>query len=971
MLSDTKNIITRPATAQQAQRSKEMKLSRDKSRAKISIEKPPLPPMKPPVPLSPPPVSKLKELPPIVKKPAPPRPLHKPPPPKVKPPIQDAKIPFSQSKKETVKNDKPPALIRDEVKEIQVEKSGKKKLLDLNIREQNIDVKENNMNAKTEEDKSKVNATTVEVTKPENIVLKRSNEEVVNISPEINHEEATAIPVQQKVETRDTNKKRKEAVVAKQEVTLVTSSGREDLGYKYISKLKGNIKIVLKELSNVKRLDTIGNKMSKLDPYITVTLGEGKSAESQKSKQLKAQTSDVNLADEVISFNIVDLESNSTGKDIVLHLKVWNSNFFKNSIIAETGVSLLDHFATKPFSTSLKLQLSIVVGKKKFKQRVVNGFIKVDFVFKPIRFGYLDISCKEASNLKNMDFLGKNDPYCVLKFGKQEQKSPVVKNAGKNADFKGHTFKLYIGKKNFFEKVTFSIFDEDLGKDDLIGAFALNVYDLASKAKNLIELLEEGKPDVFSGSKSLYQGKKLSGQINLLIEYFPAGELKIEIKDGINLESKDKLSRQDPFVQLDIKGSRISHTKKTRTIWKGGKNVKFNETFVFNVIDHTDTHLKVFDEDYLSSNDLIGLCKFSILPVYRYGVLETKVKIKKKDQWGKVTTTGLIELVLFFTGPKGVSFPQVKSDSDTFDETDRKNIYEFAQDFKNKNTEDTKQIIDKENLEIQDKISPEFSEDEIAHAFRALDLDNNNYLGYDELYHSLACLGEYVTPREVEEMIAMLDADGDGQVSFSEFKAMMEHPDPGSEEFAIQQQNKLKNTEAQRESSKSVKNNITRLVRLFCVENSIDILQLKQFTKTLKKQEHLWENAAFKDFCSCFQVEPLGKYEQLYDHYKTFSINSDLRGFLLILASFLELPKSEKVDLCFDLFDSDKNNYFDEKELRMILRVSHFSNDTSSIDKKLRLLLSNQSEEKEVRLSRDKFEAMLIKFPNLLLPNIK
>lgn len=75
-----------------------------------------------------------------------------------------------------------------------------------------------------------------------------------------------------------------------------------------------------------------------------------------------------------------------------------------------------------------------------------------------------------------------------------------------------------------------------------------------------------------------------------------------------------------------------------------------------------------------------------------------------------------------------------------------------------------------------------FSDQEIKEAFLSFDLDGNSFVGAAELRHILSHLGEAVTDEEVDEMIRMVDRDGDGQVSFGEFYRMLTNgrdPPPG------------------------------------------------------------------------------------------------------------------------------------------------------------------------------------------------
>ena len=80
------------------------------------------------------------------------------------------------------------------------------------------------------------------------------------------------------------------------------------------------------------------------------------------------------------------------------------------------------------------------------------------------------------------------------------------------------------------------------------------------------------------------------------------------------------------------------------------------------------------------------------------------------------------------------------------------------------------------------------SEEEIREAFRyflvlfykiwmqifsVFDKDGNGYISSAELRHVMTNLGEKLTDEEVDEMIREADIDGDGQVNYEEFVAMM------------------------------------------------------------------------------------------------------------------------------------------------------------------------------------------------------
>merc|ERR1719440_455393 len=69
--------------------------------------------------------------------------------------------------------------------------------------------------------------------------------------------------------------------------------------------------------------------------------------------------------------------------------------------------------------------------------------------------------------------------------------------------------------------------------------------------------------------------------------------------------------------------------------------------------------------------------------------------------------------------------------------------------------------------------SGKFTDQEIKEAFDAFDLDHNGFVGAAEIRHVLINIGEQVTDEEVDEMINMVDKDGDGQVSWEEFYGLV------------------------------------------------------------------------------------------------------------------------------------------------------------------------------------------------------
>ncbi|KAK8783815.1 hypothetical protein V5799_009823 [Amblyomma americanum] len=65
------------------------------------------------------------------------------------------------------------------------------------------------------------------------------------------------------------------------------------------------------------------------------------------------------------------------------------------------------------------------------------------------------------------------------------------------------------------------------------------------------------------------------------------------------------------------------------------------------------------------------------------------------------------------------------------------------------------------------------TEEEIREAFKVFDRDGNGFITAAELRHVMTTLGEKLTNEEVDAMIREADVDGDGQINYDEFVALI------------------------------------------------------------------------------------------------------------------------------------------------------------------------------------------------------
>ncbi|KAI3659998.1 hypothetical protein MP638_000046 [Amoeboaphelidium occidentale] len=115
--------------------------------------------------------------------------------------------------------------------------------------------------------------------------------------------------------------------------------------------------------------------------------------------------------------------------------------------------------------------------------------------------GNLEVKILEARNLKDKDWLGKQDPYVQISAGSQRQRTRTVVNGGKNCYF-NETFNFSI--TSGVNELSITVWDEDTMKNDIIGTGSLGLQ----------QAFQTGIFDGWVSLRTATHGK-------------PAGELKV------------------------------------------------------------------------------------------------------------------------------------------------------------------------------------------------------------------------------------------------------------------------------------------------------------------------------------------------------------------------------------------------------------------------------------------------------------
>jgi serine/threonine-protein phosphatase 2B regulatory subunit len=408
--------------------------------------------------------------------------------------------------------------------------------------------------------------------------------------------------------------------------------------------------------------------------------------------------------------------------------------------------------------------------------------------------------------------------------------------------------------------------------------------------------------------------------------------------------------KADPYTKMRI-GTQEVMTKPNQG---GGKNPIWNEEFNFDVSNERDMDIEVLDKETVGNDKFMGQCKVSIMEWIANGKFEGDVDIQDKAS----KPVGRITLSVRFERPGagGAAAAAAKTD--------------LAASLK-MTVADGGAGGDM----IRDPAG-KFTDDEIYEAFKAFDLDKNNFVGAAEIRHVLINIGEQVTDEEVDEMIRMVDADGDGQVSWEEFYALVTGgkkppmalgaetrggttagkgaaPPPPTGQNVVQARNKKKSS-----------------LEEFAKENNLKPESIKKaykrFQATDKDKSGLVD---YTEFCEVLQVDPSPQCEgifQLYDYDKTGQI--DAREFLIAVSNYTGAGKEDKLKFAFMAFDEEGNGVITKAELLKILKANHMASHDAEVARKADTIMAQADKDGDGVITFDEFVIVSKKFPNILFP---
>ena len=426
---------------------------------------------------------------------------------------------------------------------------------------------------------------------------------------------------------------------------------------------------------------------------------------------------------------------------------------------------------------------------------------------------------------------------------------------------------------------------------------------------------------------------------------------------GVDLKAgQGMFGKADPYAKIRI-GTQEFSTKHNAG---GGKNPVWNEEFGFDISNEKDMDLEVLDKETVGNDKFMGRCKVSIMEWIANGRFEGDLDLQ--DKTGK--PVGRVTIAARFERPKGPGQQLAVEDDGG-----------ASKDLDKMKQQQAMVVASSGMGEAPRDPNGRFTDDEILEAFKAFDLDKNNFIGAAEIRHILINIGEQVTDEEVDEMIRMVDKDGDGQVSWEEFYEMVtggKKPPPGlgsgdgggggagvgSKAVVPTGQNVVQARNAKKMALEE-----------FAKDNNLKPESVKKAYKRFQAADKDKSGLIdYTEFCEILQVDPSPQCEgvfQLYDYDKTGQI--DAREFLIAVSNYTGAGKEDKLKFAFMAFDSEGNGVITKAELLKILKANHMASHDVEVARKADTIMSQADKDGDGVITFDEFVIVSKKFPNILV----
>jgi Ca2+-dependent lipid-binding protein/Ca2+-binding EF-hand superfamily protein len=350
-------------------------------------------------------------------------------------------------------------------------------------------------------------------------------------------------------------------------------------------------------------------------------------------------------------------------KNLQLTVEVWQVGTLSNHVIGTCHVSLIRPALSYGNVIELPCQLlgdkdkpgagSVVmhIGLQKKVEMAAAGAgvgkdagpaIK-DLIPAKFKFGGLMITQIQAQNLRNVELIGKNDPYVIIKFCDFEDKTPVFEDAGSNVLWDELEYCIDVTREDLVNgQLMIECWDKNHMTNDVkIGVANVSLKRAVHKIGNEVEvaaaLLDDKGKDAGRVVLHLEIREGQREPPKTLPKDFTQAILHVESIRTFNLKNMEMIGQQDPFVVLTLN----DYSYKTFTAQDQGSDVLFDYLDAKTIVNaETITNgkmlIEVWDENTVTAHALIGTASTNLRKLSKIDEL-VEINVNLKDKKGAPT----------------------------------------------------------------------------------------------------------------------------------------------------------------------------------------------------------------------------------------------------------------------------------------------------------------------------------------------
>ena len=432
------------------------------------------------------------------------------------------------------------------------------------------------------------------------------------------------------------------------------------------------------------------------------------------------------------------------GHDILMSLQMRKKTLIDDILLGEVVFSIVRFLSSKEV-----WEESIII---KDVNEEPCAQLQIQIQYDRVNYGLFVLSLHELNCTMELRY------QISLKIGdKSSQSKNGVTDLNNSATrLNGDELSVFIDNSNWFAdaKILLTAENKDKQRDIGTAEFKVSPYLKQKSEQTKLSLTINQTPNEVNEEIRLKAG----------IQFYIAGHLEIKIFSGKNLRGDTRMPYLLKFYNKDL-ASKFSNTTKAARRENG--NTVWNESIVMRPVDNHLMSVECYQtvrslaDEVTSVDELIGFCDISLIPVYKFGRIDTWLDLKFTNEFGTTIDAGHVNVSMIFKGPDGIAYPQRQPEMASFDEKSR--IYSKGMARTDKLTEESKlkpASPSSPNTKLSSSTSSidmEFSDEEIKDAFNFLDLDKNGYIGISELRHILFCMGFKTVSDKVLDMVSHLE----------------------------------------------------------------------------------------------------------------------------------------------------------------------------------------------------------------------